>query len=227
MTTVCEIVTLADGGRLHISQGADTAAVLLLGHGAGGGIDVTDLAWLAEDLPGRGLTVVRHEQPWRVRGGRVAWPPARLDACWAPAVRAVADRWAGVPLVAGGRSAGARVACRGSVDPTLPTVHAVVALAFPLHPPGRPDRSRAAELLGVGVPVLAVVGERDPFGTPAELAAVLPPGWAERNRLVVMPGAGHSLIPAARAMPRSEVRGRLADAVASFVVEAAQGDSRE
>ena len=80
MTTVCEIVTLADGGRLHISQGADTAAVLLLGHGAGGGIDVTDLAWLAEDLPGRGLTVVRHEQPWRVRGGRVAWPPARLDA---------------------------------------------------------------------------------------------------------------------------------------------------
>ena len=204
MTTVCEIVTLADGGRLHISQGADTAAVLLLGHGAGGGIDVTDLAWLAEDLPGRGLTVVRHEQPWRVRGGRVAWPPARLDACWAPAVRAVADRWAGVPLVAGGRSAGARVACRGSVDPPL--------------------------LRNLWFLFSRRMGDRrawHPFGTPGELAAVLPPGWAERNRLVVMPGAGHSLIPAARAMPRSEVRGRLAEAVASFVVEAAQGDSRE
>lgn len=216
-----EIVQLPDQGRLHICAAAEPTAVLVLGHGAGGGVDVTDLAWLASDLPERGITVVRHEQPWRALGGRVAWPPARLDEGWAPAARAVAERWPGLPVVTGGRSAGARVASRGAANPDLPAVAGVVTLAFPLHPPGRPDTSRIAELLGVPVPVLAVVGERDPFGTPAELRTAVQAGWEGRNRIVVIPGAGHPLIPAAKVLPRDAVRAMIADAVATFVLDRA------
>lgn len=220
-----EVVELSDHGRLHISAAAAPVAVLVVGHGAGGGIEPSDLVWLAADLPEHGITVVRHEQPWRALGGRVAWPPPRLDQGWRPAAEAVATRWAGLPAVTGGRSAGARVACRGSADPTLPPVRGVVTLAFPLHPPGRPDRSRIGELLGVPVPVLAVVGERDPFGTPQELREALPPRWAERNRMVVVPGAGHPLVPAAKVMPRDEVRALITGAVSAFVLaRAAAGE---
>lgn len=214
-----EVVELPDRGRLHISSAHDPVAVLLIGHGAGGGVELTDLAWLAADLPEHGIVVIRHEQPWRALGGRVAWPPHRLDEAWVPAVRKVAERWPGVKTLTGGRSAGARVACRGSADAELPAVAGVVTLAFPLHPPGRPERSRLGELLAVPVPVLAVVGERDPFCTPAELAAAVPPGWTERNRIVVVPGAGHPLLPAARVMPRDDVRRLIASSVASFVLE--------
>lgn len=215
------VVPLSDQGRLHVSAATDPVGVLVLGHGAGGGVDATDLEWLAADLPARGITVVRHEQPWRALGGKVAWPPARLDEGWAPAVREVARRWPDLPSVTGGRSAGARVACRGSATPGLPPVAGVVTLAFPLHPPGRPEKSRADELLGVPVPVLAVVGERDPFGTPAELRAAVPAGWESTNRIVVIPGAGHPLVPAAKVLPRDDVRALLVEAVARFVSERA------
>jgi len=144
-------------------------AVLLLGHGAGGGIEARDLAVLARDLPAGQVSVLRVEQPWRVAGGRVAPAPPRLDLAWIAVLEALAEdrpAWLEGTVVTGGRSAGARVACR-----TAQTTRAaaVLALAFPLHPPGRPEKSRADELIGAGVPTLVVQGERDPFGAADEL----------------------------------------------------------
>jgi len=152
--------------RVVTSRPADARATLVLGHGAGGGVEARDLAALAAALPAIGFAVVRVEQPWKVAGRRVAAPPRQLDAAW----RAVLDQLAlGKTLVVGGRSAGARVACRTAVDLGAA---ACLALAFPLHPPGRPEQSRVDELTGAGVPTLVVQGERDAFGRPQEF----PPG---------------------------------------------------
>ncbi len=153
-------------------------ATLILGHGAGGGGGVApDLQAVAEALPAHGVTVLLHEQPWKVAGKKVASAPAVLDAGWVESLAQI--RPAG-RLIVGGRSAGARVACR-----TASTVgaDAVVALAFPLHPPGRPERSRADEL-SVAVPLRIVQGQRDPFGRPEEFPVGLD--------LVAVPG-DHSL----------------------------------
>jgi predicted alpha/beta-hydrolase family hydrolase len=134
------------------------ARTLVLGHGAGGGVDARDLLAARDAALALGWRVVRVEQPWRVRGARVAEAPPRLDAAWT----AVAAQLDG-PLVVGGRSAGARVACRTA---GATGARAVLALAFPLHPPGRPDRSRLPELLLPQVPRLVVQGSRDAFGVP-------------------------------------------------------------
>ena len=137
--------------------------VLALGHGAGGGIEARDLQALAVALPPLGVTVALVEQPWRVAGKKVAPAPKTLDTGWR-ALWPELER-PGPPVVAGGRSAGARVACRTARELGA---HAVLALSFPLHPPGRPEKSRAAELLESGVPTLVVQGGNDPFGKPAE-----------------------------------------------------------
>lgn len=160
------------------SAGKPTAT-LLLTHGAGGGIDAVDLVALAERLPREGFDVLLLEMPWRVAGKKVASRPAVLDECFA-AVHAQL-RLPG-PVVIGGRSAGARVACR--LADSL-AADAVLALAFPLHPPGRPESSRIAELTAVNCPRLVVQGERDTFGGPPEF----PPDPA----LVAVPFADHSL----------------------------------
>ncbi|MGH3417463.1 MAG: alpha/beta hydrolase family protein, partial [Actinocrinis sp.] len=151
-------------------------ASLVLGHGAGGGIEAPDLRALATALPAQGVEVVLVEQPWRVAGKRIAAAPKTLDVAWIAVIEYLcsqagpgfdADIDAGaaarpVPLIVGGRSAGARVACRtGKASGAC----AVLALAFPLHPPGRPEKSRFAELAGTGLPTLVVQGATDPFGT--------------------------------------------------------------
>lgn len=175
-----------DGGRLR--------GTLLLGHGAGGHRDAADVLALTA-LAGEGWTVVLVDQPWRVAGRRVATPPPTLDRAWTDVTATLADpRWQEenaiplpVPWVVGGRSAGARVACRTA--PGTPGVVGVVCLAFPLHPPGRPERSRAEELarpLAAGLPTLVVQGARDPFGTPAEVAAAV--GRHDALTLVEVPG---------------------------------------
>ncbi|MET8947097.1 alpha/beta family hydrolase [Streptomyces sp. NPDC004542] len=137
--------------------------VLALGHGAGGGVEARDLQALAVALPGHGVSVALVEQPWRVAGRKVAPAPRTLDAGWRGIWPVVAGQ--GLPVVSGGRSAGARVACRTAGELGA---HAVLALSFPLHPPGRPEKSRAGELLGAGVPTLVVQGGNDPFGRPQE-----------------------------------------------------------
>jgi len=209
-----DVPTAFGPGRLTVAAAADPAAVLWLGHGAGGGIDAIDLAALAARLPDRRITVVRYEQPWRVAGKRVAARPASLDAAWletAPAVRELAGD---LPLVVGGRSAGARVACR-----TAAAVDAagVVCLAFPLHPPGSPEKSRLEEVLEPTVPVLVLQGGRDTFGTAADVVAAIGP--RDGIRVVEVPGADHGMkVPAGSPLGAAGVRDLLVDTVAGFVL---------
>lgn len=157
------VATPAGQARITWFPAEKPQFTLALSHGAGGGIEVRDLQALAAGLPGQGVTVALVEQPWRVAGKKVAPAPKTLDAGWRalwPALRAP-----GLPVISGGRSAGARVACRTARELGA---HAVLALSFPLHPPGKPEKSRVDELLGSGVPTLVVQGGRDPFGKPAE-----------------------------------------------------------
>lgn len=131
---------------------------LVLGHGAGGGADARELGWLSRDLPPYGICVLRVEQPWRVAGRKVAARASVLDEAWLDVLAGLERE---TPLVVGGRSSGARVACR-----TAASVGALgcLALAFPLHPPWRPEQTRLPELQGSGVPTLVIQGERDVFG---------------------------------------------------------------
>ncbi|MEU9989793.1 alpha/beta family hydrolase [Streptomyces sp. NPDC007971] len=157
------VETGAGTARVTWHRAQKARLVLAVSHGAGGGIEARDLQALARVLPGHGVTVALVEQPWRVAGRKVAPAPKTLDTGWRGIWPALAAP--GLPVIAGGRSAGARVACRTAVELDA---HAVLALSFPLHPPGRPEKSRAHELLGSGVPTLVVQGGNDPFGRPDE-----------------------------------------------------------
>ncbi|MBL1108425.1 hydrolase [Streptomyces sp. 5-8] len=161
--TTQTITTDAGEARITWHEARRARLVLAVGHGAGGGIEARDLQALAGTLPGHGVTVALVEQPWRVAGKKVAPAPRTLDTGWRGVWPALAKP--GLPVISGGRSAGARVACRTATELGA---HAVLALSFPLHPPGRPEKSRAEELLGAGVPTLVVQGGNDPFGRPEE-----------------------------------------------------------
>lgn len=165
MTKVTTEIIGTDAGDARITwhPAQQARLVLAVSHGAGGGVEARDLQALAQVLPGHGVTVALVEQPWRVAGKKVAPAPKTLDVGWRGIWPAVAGP--GLPVVSGGRSAGARVACRTAVELGAA---AVLALSFPLHPPGRPEKSRADELLGSGVPTLVVQGGNDPFGKPEE-----------------------------------------------------------
>lgn len=149
---------------------------------------------------------------WRTAGRRVAGPPATLDAAWRPALAWTATAFPGTPLVVGGRSAGARVACRCFEEPAL----GVVALSFPLHPPGKPERSRAPELAPVADRALVIQGERDPFGTPDEVRGALAALGAAPSALVTVPGAAHSFELSKVARERA---GEVAELIAGAVLD--------
>jgi predicted alpha/beta-hydrolase family hydrolase len=167
-----DIATPHGTARAHLTDPAgEPVGTLVLGHGAGGGVEAVDLVAVTSEAAGAGWRIVRVEQPWRVAGRRIATAPPTLDAGWAAVLdRLRSDGVLPGPIVFGGRSAGARVACRTAAEHGAA---GVLALAFPLHPPGRPDKSRAAELTAVAVPLGVVQGETDAFGDPAEVAAVL------------------------------------------------------
>lgn len=208
-----DVPTTVGPGRLTVAEAEHPTAVLWLGHGAGGGIDAVDLAALAARLPGHGITVARYEQPWRVAGKRVAARPQTLDVAWletAPRVRELAGD---LPLVVGGRSAGARVACRTAAEVDAA---GVVCLAFPLHPPGRPEVSRLEELLAPTVPVLVLQGDRDTFGTADTLRSEA--GARESLRVVDVPGADHGMkLLKGSPLGPAGVRDLVVSAVADFV----------
>jgi uncharacterized protein len=171
--------------RILTNAAQDPTATLVLGHGASGGASSSDLAALASALPAQGVTVIRMEQPWRVAGRRVAAPPPTLDRAWLAVLAKLRIDGA---LVIGGRSAGARVACRTASE--LGAV-GVVALAFPLHPPGRPERSRLTELrqpIEAGIATVVLQGGRDTFGRPEEF----PPDLAG-SVVRPVPDATHAL----------------------------------
>jgi uncharacterized protein len=144
-------------------------SALVLGHGAGGGVNAPDLVAATNAANSAGLTVVLVEQPYRVAGRRSPAPAGQLDAAWTAVLEQLReDTLLGLPIIAGGRSAGARVACRTSADVGAA---AVLCLAFPVHPPGKgddPAKSRLPELDAVQVPTLVVQGESDPFGMPPD-----------------------------------------------------------
>jgi uncharacterized protein len=169
--TAREVATPLGPARVHVTEPvAAVAGTLVLGHGAGGGVDSADLIAVAGAAAGGGWRVLRVEQPWRVAGRRIAPATPRLDEAWTAVLDVVREDWLTGPLVLGGRSAGARVACRTA---SAQGAAGVLTLAFPLHPPGRPEKSRAAELRGVDVPLLVVQGGTDAFGGPADVAAAL------------------------------------------------------
>jgi uncharacterized protein len=170
--------------NVHVHVVDEPSAALVLGHGAAGGVAAKDLVAVTDVALAEGITVALVEQPYRVAGRRSPGPPHQLDAAWTAVVdHLLAEELEGLPLIAGGRSSGARVACRtaeatGAVG--------VLCLAFPLHPPrrsGSPPKTRLSELDAVTVPTLVVQGERDRFGIPPEAA----------NRTVVLVPGDHSL----------------------------------
>ncbi|MFE6024594.1 alpha/beta hydrolase family protein [Streptomyces niveus] len=193
------------------SKKAAAGLVLAVSHGAGGGIEARDLQALAATLPALGVTVALVEQPWRVAGKKLAPAPKTLDTGWRALWPALAEP--GLPVVAGGRSAGARVACRTARELGA---HAVLALSFPLHPPGRPEKSRADELLAAGVPTLVVQGGNDPFGKPAEFPE---DAFADgANELLEVPYADHSFaVPKRATLTQDEALTVLTDGVGKWI----------
>jgi predicted alpha/beta-hydrolase family hydrolase len=190
--------------RLHADRSRRPLATLVLGHGAGRGVDSPDLVALASALPRQGISVFRIEQPWRVAGKSVATRPQSLDEATVACVNAIRVR---TPMVLGGRSAGARVACR--LAKSLGAV-GCLALAFPLHPPGRPQSSRLAELTGANVPTLVVQGERDVFGGPDEFPPTV--------ELTAVPDADHGLkVPKRALLTNEETMALVVEAVVEWV----------
>jgi uncharacterized protein len=183
--TAFEVETPGGLAGVHLHAVDRPRAALLLGHGAGGGVEAPDLVTAKDTALDEQVAVALVEQPYRVAGRRSPPPAARLDADWSAVVeRLRGNELSGLPLVVGGRSLGARVACRTSGE--LGAV-AVLCLAFPLRPPqrrsGKPAPSRLGELDAVKVPMLVVQGASDPFGVP-------PPG--PLRTVVEVPGT-HSL----------------------------------
>jgi hypothetical protein len=201
---VLEVESPSGRARVYLHAADRPRAALVLGHGAGGGVEAPDLVAAREAALAEGLSVGLVEQPYRVAGRRSPPPAYQLDAAWLAVVSHLREReLAGVPLLVGGRSLGARVACRTA---GVTNAVAVVCLAFPLQPPQRsgsaPRPSRLSELDGVAVPTLVVQGTRDPFG--------IPPATPQRT-VVEVPG-DHSLkrdLPAVAAAVRSWLVGLL------------------
>ncbi|MFF1779507.1 alpha/beta family hydrolase [Streptomyces virginiae] len=211
MTTRTQSVdTPAGEARITWHRAPEPRLVLAVSHGAGGGIEARDLQALAAALPARGITVALVEQPWRVAGKKVAAAPKVLDEGWRGLWPALTEP--GLPVVAGGRSAGARVACRTAAELGAA---GVLALAFPLHPPGRPEKSRAEELTGAGRPTLVVQGDRDPFGRPEEFP---PPSAGDPYELVEVAHADHGFaVPKRADTTQEEALLKITEAVAEWL----------
>jgi len=190
MTTLT-IDTPHGPARAELHCAPEGRAGLLLGHGAGGGVGAPDLVAATRGAAAAGVHVALVEQPYRVAGRRAPAPAGQLDTAWLAVAEALSHEWFHeLPLVFGGRSSGARVACRTSEEGLAV---AVLCLAFPVHPPGRPEKTRMPELDGVTVPTLVVQGESDPFGMP---------GPGHHREIVVMPG-DHSLKRDAKGISRT------------------------
>lgn len=200
---------LGDARLTRFPATGDRRAALVLGHGAGGGIGAPDLQAVAASLPAHGIEVTLVEQPWRVAGKRIAPAPKTLDVAWRAVLEHLQASGNG-PIIVGGRSAGARVACRTALSTGAV---AVLALAFPLHPPGKPEKSRAGELTSTGLPTLIVQGAADPFGTAAQF-----PALPDTHRLVALPAGNHDF---AVRKDQAPVLFLLVDAAAEWIADPA------
>jgi predicted alpha/beta-hydrolase family hydrolase len=211
VTTELRVDTPHGEGRFVTDRSRHPVATLLLNHGAGNGIESRDLEALAKQLPRNGISVVRFEQPWRVAGRKVATAPSTLDAALIAAYDRLRIR---TPLIVGGRSAGARSAARcakalGAVG--------CLALAFPLHPPGRPENSRLHELRGARVPTLVVQGERDTMGRPEAFPADID--------LSVVPEADHGFkVPKRASITQEEALEIVVESALEWIVREIAGE---
>jgi predicted alpha/beta-hydrolase family hydrolase len=197
--------------RLVIRRAKRPLATFVLTHGAGGGIDAPDLLRLARTLPQQDLSVVLVEMPWRVAGKKLAPAPPVIDECFTAVLDGLRTR---SPLILGGRSAGARSACRIARNVGA---RGVLALSFPLHPPGKPEKTRLRELLHTRVPTLVVQGERDPFGTPEE--------FPDNVDLAVVPAADHSMkVPKSAPVTQAEALAVVLEATLEWAVREIAGN---
>ncbi|WP_460370169.1 alpha/beta hydrolase family protein [Actinocorallia lasiicapitis] len=174
-------MTAVGAASVLVDEVAEPRFLLVLTHGSNGSVEAPDLLAVRAVALELGGAVARVTQPFRLAGRRAPGSAVKQDAAWLEIVATLRKELPDVPLIQGGRSNGARVACRtaeqaGAVG--------VLALAFPLHPPGKPEKSRAAELREAGVPVVVVNGDRDPFGVPDD---------ADATAVVVLPGERHEL----------------------------------
>lgn len=204
MSVELQVDTPHGPGRFVTDRARKPIATVLLNHGAGNGIEARDLETLAHHLPRNGISVVRFEQPWRAAGRKVATAPAKLDEALLAAYDTLRIR---TPLVVGGRSAGARSAARcakrlGAVGCLL--------LAFPLHPPGRPESSRLSDLRSARMPTLVIQGERDTMGRPDEF----PP----EVDLAVVPAADHGFqVPKRSDVSQEEALGIIVESALEWI----------
>jgi predicted alpha/beta-hydrolase family hydrolase len=197
--------------RLVVRRAKRPLAMLVLTHGAGGGIDAPDLLRLARTLPQQDISVTLVEMPWRVAGKKVAPAQSVIDDCY---IAVLDDMRTRSPLVLGGRSAGARSACRIARGAGA---RGVLALSFPLHPPGAPEKTRVEELLRARVPTLVVQGERDPFGTPSE--------FPDGIDLAVVPAADHSMkVPKSADLTQADALAVVLEATLEWVVREIAGN---
>lgn len=229
MTHTWEVSTPTGVARIHqhpVDHGRPRAT-LVLGHGVGGGVESADLAAIAAALPADGVEVVLVEQPWRVAGRKLGGPPPTLDAAWVAALADLRGRGVGGRrLVAGGRSSGARVACRtaGTVQPA-----ALLLLAFPLHPLRRgvqPPPSRMPELVAAAAmaPTVVVQGTRDTMGRADQVAVALAEGGATA-RVVPIPWADHSFrVPASAPVPPGQALDLVVRAARATALRIVSGD---
>ena len=214
MSAPIEIDTPHGPARVHLERATGARGALVLGHGAGGGVEARDLQAARAVALDEGWSVALVEQPYRVAGRRSPAPATQLDTNW----RAVLDRLrdeelSGLKLVTGGRSLGARVACRTAADTGAA---AVLCLAFPLHPPGKPDQLRVAHLGAIRVPLLVVQGERDPFGGPEEIERQFAAAGAAPE-VVAVPHGGHGFEVRLRDATQADVFARVADVVTRWL----------
>jgi uncharacterized protein len=211
MSTTRTLPTPHGDARLEVHRASRPVATVVLSHGAGGGINARDLQAIADELPRQGVTVELLEMPWRVAGKKLAPRPAVLDECLMAVGRQLRPR---TPLVLGGRSAGARAAGR-----CAQALHAdgYLALAFPLHPPGKSAPSRLDELEGAGVTTLVIQGERDQFGRPEE--------FPEDVDLAVVPLADHAFkVPKRGEISQEDALGIIVEATLEWVVREVVGN---
>jgi uncharacterized protein len=198
--------------RLDVRRARSPFVTLLLSHGAGGGTGARDLQALAKRLPAQGASVVLLEQPWRIAGRKVATPPPTLDVALVAAARSLRLR---SPLVVGGRSAGARSAARSASGLGAA---GCLALSFPLHPPGRPEKSRLEELRGAGVPTLVVQGEQDAMGRPEEFPDL------DHVDFAVVPGGDHGLrVPKSAGLSEAEAMEIVVESTLEWLVREVGG----
>jgi predicted alpha/beta-hydrolase family hydrolase len=213
MTSESVVPTAHGDGRMVTHRARRPAATLLLSHGAGGGITARDLDALAAHLPKNGITVVLFEQPWKVAGRKVATPPPTLDVGLTAAAGRLRSK---APLIVGGRSAGARSAARCARDLGA---SGCLALAFPLHPPGRPEKTRLHELREARTPTLVIQGERDTMGRPEEFPADLD--------LCVVPGADHGFkVPASGPVSQGDALEIIVESTLEWIVREVTGNQK-